>query len=219
MTIHPLNVRNDKALIQAIRRFWIEKGHNTDYNFNVNSITNNNIQVIGITNEKTMSYYSSRISDDYTNIYSLVEFMSWYHKNISNTKKNISNTKKNISNTKFVVGDKVTITMNSYSGTGTIIKDVSDVCPDQHPNYLVELDKRIYINPLLTISHMVINEVYFESEPVYIDEVMFIYDGNETKKLSVIKEDDKYIEGHKFGTKEYRKYLKSKIVGNIYRKK
>ena len=206
--IYKINVRNDKSLIQAIRKFWVEKGHSTDTNFRVDSINNSNIQVIGITDTLTMNYYSSRNNVDYTNIYSIVDFVNWYHKNISKTK--------------FVVGDKVTITMNNYFGTGTIIKDVSDVIPDPYPNYLVKLDKMIYINPLLTNHYMVINENYLskiESEPVYIDEVLFIYDGNETKKLSVIKEDDKYIEGHKLGTKEYRKYLKSKIVGNIYRKK
>ena len=126
-------------------------------------------------------------------------------------------------NHNFKVGDTVKVNYGKINGEATIIGDVTDLYGQYSVSrvYIVSLEDNISNGE---ISDIVLNSAFLTKiEPKYLDEVQFQYpdfgghgeQGN--RHVMVLKECDKYIEGHKFGTTDYRKYSKSKIIGKIFR--
>jgi len=212
------NVYNNKHVIREIVKFWKSVGGTVCSDVDGAAIGDNTIEVIDITTGHQLSWWSEMWNRSGNgkiekNIHTFNDFVVWYNLNLKEIHLN--------------VGDKVKISCGRFDGTGVILRDVSDICPDTNfakkSNYLVKLPEMVTVEKpaVFGTRYLVFNEIFLtkiEPEPMYIDEVHFYYDDGVLRTLNVLNEDDKYIEGHKLGTKDFRRYLKSKIQnGKIFR--
>jgi len=215
-----LNVFNDKAIIELIVNRCLLNGKKLAPNMVDWKSEYKNVGCIQI--DKSRVYWWS--TDPYNG-----SSLKYYIKSFSDCdavlnvlfpiKKTAALKKKTA---KFNVGDRVFLT-NNLQCEG-VVDTILEITNHSGGLFLVELDEseplanKNYVIEKVVVYGMHLNEP--APKPVYLDEVHFYYDDGVLRTLNVLNEDDKYIEGHKMGTKDFRRYLKSKIQnGKIFRYK
>jgi len=211
-----LNVFNDKAIIELIVNRCLQNGKKLAPNM-VDWKSNKNVGCIQIDESRvywwsTDPYNGSSLKYDiksFSDCDAVLNVLFPIKKTVAPEKKKTA---------KFNVGERVFIT-NNLQCEG-VVDTILEITNHSGGLFLVELDEseplanKNYVIEKVVVYGMHLNEP--SPNPVYLDEVVFTYSDGKLRNINVLKEDMYYIEGHKVGTTDYRKYSKSKINGKIY---